>query len=151
MEKHFIMSTLNDRRAWPVKWIETRNAQLANWNVVLETQDFIDSKFPSNIKGLSVTQSRANVHHGLMAPKTTFSYENWSDVPLKLRGKYNIHEYRTYVLLHECGHALGLGHRECTGGPAPIMLQQTRGLGECTKNLWPLETEIDSIYRMYSR
>jgi len=149
MEKQFVLSTLNDRRAWPVKWIETHNAQLANWNVVLESQQFIDDNFPSRINGLSVTQSRANVRQGPHAPKTFFSYTNWSEVPLKLRGKYNIHEYRTYVVLHECGHALGLGHRECTGGPAPIMLQQTRGIKECTKNLWPLDIEIDALYKMY--
>lgn len=148
MEKHFIMSTLNDRRAWPVKWLETRNAHLANWTVVLESQEYIDDNFPSRIKGLSVTQSRPNVRQGLLAPRTTFSYENWSQVPLKLRGLYNIHEYRTYVVLHECGHALGLGHRECTGGPAPIMLQQTRGLKECTKNLWPLDREIDAAFML---
>jgi len=43
--------------------------------------------------------------------------------------------YRQYIVSHEMGHILGYEHVKCpSGGPAPIMLQQTLGIGKCTPN-----------------
>ena len=47
-----------------------------------------------------------------------------------------IEGYRQYVVSHEMGHILGHEHVKgpAPGQPAPIMMQQTIGLGECSAN-----------------
>ena len=52
-----------------------------------------------------------------------------------------IWDYRAYLVNHEVGHWLGLGHTMCASGPAPVMVQQSKGTGACTPTVWPLEAE----------
>lgn len=47
--------------------------------------------------------------------------------------------YRRYLVNHEVGHVLRHAHRGCpaAGAPAPVMMQQSKGVGSCTPNPWP--------------
>jgi hypothetical protein len=58
---------------------------------------------------------------------------NWQGVP---ESGLNLQQYRTYVLEHELGHALGYDHTKCdqstvgSGGRCPVMYQSTTGCGD---------------------
>ncbi|MDR1117876.1 MAG: DUF3152 domain-containing protein [Bifidobacteriaceae bacterium] len=60
---------------------------------------------------------------------------------------FGIGAYRHMAVNHEVGHFLGLGHAECpeAGAPAPLMQQQSKDLGGCTFNPWPLPDEITGV------
>lgn len=53
-------------------------------------------------------------------------------------------DYRHMVVNHETGHWLGLGHAGCPGPGqlAPVMMQQSKGLGGCRFNPWPTGSEL---------
>lgn len=126
-ECDFIMSVLNDERSWGPRFVWSVALE-ADWLITLERQSEID-RLPG-VKGLSVTY--------MGRPRmTAFSYENWMRVPQAVADVYTRSQYRTYLVLHEAGHMLGLDHAVCRGGPAPVMVQQTRGLGACKPNVWP--------------
>jgi hypothetical protein len=50
--------------------------------------------------------------------------------------KLSLHDYRQYMVSHEMGHILGHDHEvcPCVGCSAPIMMQQTLGIGSCKPN-----------------
>ena len=55
----------------------------------------------------------------------------------------NVALYRRYLVNHEVGHLLGHGHSSCqeAGERAPVMMQQTLGVGACRANGRPLAWE----------
>ena len=56
---------------------------------------------------------------------------------------HSLRDYRHMVLNHETGHWLGHRHRSCPGKGkrAPVMMQQSKGLGGCRFNPFPLPSE----------
>jgi hypothetical protein len=55
--------------------------------------------------------------------------------------------YRRYLVDHETGHWLGLGHAICArrGARAPVMQQQSKGMQGCRPNSWPLPREVRAV------
>ncbi len=52
------------------------------------------------------------------------------------QSKLSLENYRQYMVSHEIGHILGFDHKKCpcSGCKAPIMMQQTLGIGKCNPN-----------------
>jgi len=54
-----------------------------------------------------------------------------------IKSGQGVENYRQYMISHEVGHILGHEHKKCpcTGCKAPIMMQQTVGIGKCVPNI----------------
>jgi hypothetical protein len=65
----------------------------------------------------------------------------------------NIAGYHSYLINHEVGHVLGLGHINCpqAGAPAPIMLPQTRFLKGCMANGAATPQDLAKFERLIPR
>ena len=52
------------------------------------------------------------------------------------KSRLSLDDYRQYMVSHEMGHILGYDHEKCPcpGCRAPIMMQQTLGIGSCKPN-----------------
>jgi len=128
----FVDETLADRRSWigdGVTGLE-RVAEGGTFTLVVASPDTVDRLCrPLNTAG--ELSCGANGYIALNLLRWETAVEEW---PADLT------TYRRYLVNHEVGHYLvGPAHPPCpgVGEPAPLMMQQTKGLDGCLPNGWP--------------
>ncbi|MEU6236781.1 DUF3152 domain-containing protein [Kitasatospora sp. NPDC047058] len=69
--------------------------------------------------------------------QVVINVKRWAELSDAYRGNPDL--YHALAVNHEVGHFLGQGHVECPGpgAPAPVMMQQIKGLHGCVPNGWP--------------
>lgn len=135
-EKDFaaaVDTTLADPASWTGQglWAFQRVAGNADFAIRLATPATVDA-----------TCARAGLDtHGYVSCRSgqfvMINLDRWLTAVPHYDGDVAL--YRQYVVNHEVGHQLGHGHQACSGPgrPAPVMQQQTYGLGGCLPNGWP--------------
>lgn len=136
-EVAFLLWVLNDARSWASLGFSFGIAppgSTPQFDMHLTEGAAMAQLFPAAFTGMSVTDRRGK------RPVVHLNAENWatppaaSGYPATAGGQT---QYRIYVVNHEVGHVLGLEHATCPGhGPAPVMMQQTRGCGACVPDPW---------------
>jgi hypothetical protein len=90
------------------------------------------------------TQGKYSCHQD---GRAILNYLRWKNGARSYRGELD--RYRIYLVNHEVGHSLGhSAHRSCpaSGARAPVMMQQTKGVGPCRANPWPTAAERRFVY-----
>lgn len=129
--------TLGDPRSWPERTGKpmVRVEGEADLRVVLASPGTTD-----RLCAPLTTEGKVSCRNG---DDVVINAWRWAHGAASYDG--DVAAYRIYVVNHEVGHGLGRGHIPCTGKgePAPVMLQQTLGLGGCRANPWPTDAEVE--------
>lgn len=131
-----VVGILRDERGWSeiddVTFVRVDDDSY-DLRLVLASPDTTDSLcYPANTAGKYSCRKQNMVIINLMR------WESGTDEYTE-----DLITYRRYLINHEVGHFLGKGHLRCpaAGEPAPVMMQQTKGLGDCLPNGWPTKDE----------
>lgn len=133
-----VYRVLNDSRGWPRAGATfTKADEGCDFTIVLSEAKYL----PSFDAGCSTKYScRVGNHVIINLDRWNDGIEDWK----KAGG--DLARYRTMVINHEVGHALGHVDNETTcagaGKPAPLMQEQSMHLDGCTVNEWPLDDEL---------
>jgi len=130
-----VMAVLQDERGWaPDGWAFARTddaegSPAPDLTVVVAGPDLTD-----DLCAPLRTRGRLSCAVGDVAVLTWYRWVEGAEAYGEDRAGY-----RQYLVSHEVGHTLGHGHVGCPGEgePAPVMLQQTKGLQGCAANPWP--------------
>lgn len=129
----FVQTVLDDPRSWTgsgeVRWQLVKRGQKADLHAYVVTPKTTDE-----LCAPLLTRGEVSCQNG---NRVVLNAERWA-FGAKAYGK-DVQRYRQYLVNHEFGHALGRQHVSCPGrgDRAPVMLQQTKGLGGCKANPWP--------------
>ena len=132
--RRLAQETYDDARGWRAGGIEFRRVRRGgDFTLVLAEARTL----PSFSAGCSVQWS-CRVGRWVVVNQTRWRHAS----PAWNRAGRSLRDYRHMVVNHETGHWLGRGHAGCPGrGPAPVMMQQSKGTGGCHFNPWPLRWE----------
>jgi len=136
-----VMSILCDRRSWVASGkVRYRYDPEARIVVKLRDPEQTEERC-RRLTGQSVLKrfSCAGSRETVLNSDRWFEGSPWWDG--------TVAQYRHLLVNHEFGHVLGQRHRSCrtSGKPAPVMMQQSKGLGGCLPNPWPLAYELRSL------
>lgn len=124
-----VQSTLTDRRSWGAHLSFQRvDSEPVAFTVVLAAPASAEAL----CQPLDIQYRLSCFQHG----RSVINDERWRQGAAAYAG--DLAAYRHYVINHEVGHALGHHHEQCAGAGqlAPVMMQQTKGVGACRANPW---------------
>lgn len=138
-----VYRALNDVRGWPRAGVVFAQGQDGQCDVTITLAEA--KELPSFSAGCSEEYS-CRVGNDVIINKKRWdgAVQHWLDAGATLA------QYRTMVINHEVGHALGHIDNEtpCGGDKqsAPLMQEQSMFLKECSPNPWPLDSELWSTF-----
>ena len=134
--KRLAQETYDDPRGWRAMGVAFKRVSSGGDFTLVLSQA---SKVPSFSSACSTTYS-CRVGRNVIINENRWqnATPTWDDNDGTLR------DYRHMVVNHETGHWFGRGHVGCGGKGqlAPVMQQQSKGLGSCTINPWPRKNEL---------
>lgn len=137
--RRLVQATYDDARGWRgagVRFVPVRRG--GRFTVVLAEA----STVPGFSSGCSAEWS-CRVGRYVIINQTRWQHASpaWNAAHGSLRG------YRHMVVNHETGHWLGFDHAGCPGRgrPAPVMMQQSKGLDGCRFNAFPTLGELGRV------
>jgi uncharacterized protein DUF3152 len=127
---------LADRRGWTADEhdaFQLVSSGHADFVIKIATPDTVD-----DICGAAGLETGGEVNCDV-GPTVVVNLKRWMLGSPEFHGP--IQDYRALIINHEVGHRIGHGHEGCPGPgrPAPVMMQQIKGLHGCIANAWPYD------------
>ena len=136
-----ITSILNDPRGWN---------NITEKEFLLVSEEDADFTFifssPDKTDELCAPLETNGIYSCRNEEEIIINYFRWENGAIDFGN--DMKTYRLYLINHETGHILGLGHTGCPkdGALAPVMMQQSKTTDGCTPYGWPLYEIIDMKY-----